>query len=80
MQLWQVILVFGGGPLVLFGAIWALVWLTTGPATMPPGILRPSDAPSGGVPHTDPREAGETPGDARVERPGETGGEAGAQE
>lgn len=79
MQLWQVIMVFGGGPLALLGAIWALVWLTTKPGSVPPGVAQPSDAPSGGVPPPDPQEAGEARRDARVERPGEAVDETGAE-
>jgi hypothetical protein len=59
VQVWQVIIVFVGVPLALFGAIWALVWLTTTPGSVPPGVAQPSDAPSGGVPQPEVHEAGE---------------------
>lgn len=79
MQLWQVMIVFGGGPLALFGAIWALVWVTTKPVSVPPGVAQPSDAPSGGVSQTDLQEAGEAVRDAHVERTGEADDETGAE-
>lgn len=50
MQWWQVLLVFCGGPLLLFALIWALVWLTTKPSAVPAGVAQPSHAPSGGFP------------------------------
>ena len=80
VQRWQVIIVFGGGPLALFGVIWALVWLTTKPGTVPPGVARPSDAPSGGMPHPDPQDGREVTHDFRAERSGEADGETGAPE
>lgn len=79
MQLWQVIIVFGGGPLALFGAIWALVWVSTKPGSVPPGVAQPSDAPSGGVPQPELQAAEEAPRDARVERTGEADDETGAE-
>ena len=80
MQLWQVLLVFGGVPLALFCAIWALVWLVTKPGTVPPGVAQPSDAPSGGMPRPKSQEADEGPNDACAEGTGQAGGEIGDQE
>jgi hypothetical protein len=81
VELWQVILVFAGGPIALFGAIWALVWLTTGPGTVPPGVAQPSEEPSGGLP---PPEAGEDEkkrsDEAPAQLPGEGGCQAGGEE
>jgi hypothetical protein len=50
VQWWQVLLVFGGAPVLLFSCIWALVWFTTKPSAVPPGIAKPSGVPSGGSP------------------------------
>ena len=80
MQWWQVALVFGGGPLSLFGAIWTLVWVTTMPGTPPPGVAQPSDTPSGGMPNPIPREVEEGRADPQVDGPGEAVGETGASE
>jgi hypothetical protein len=50
VQWWQVLLVFGGAPMLLFSGVWALVWFTTKPSAVPPGIAKPSGVPSGGSP------------------------------
>jgi hypothetical protein len=80
VQWWQVVLVFVGGPLALFGVIWALVWLTTEPGTAPPGVTQPSEAPSGDSPRLEPGEGEVRPGEALDPAPREGGCQDGDKE
>lgn len=70
MQWWQAVLTFGGVPMLLFACVWALVWLTTTPSTVPPGVAQPSSVPSGGLPPVAP-EGEEMPPAAPDTRPGD---------
>ena len=68
VQWWQVLLVFGGAPVLLFSCIWALVWFTTKPSAVPPGVAHPSGVPGGGSPPVAPQE-GDPPPRAPDPRP-----------